>query len=83
MDPLAPLVRALQQDSVRFVLIGVAGANYYAHGGSTVFTTEDRDLFLPPDADNLVRCWTASEMIGLDLWSGDEPLDRPRDRWAC
>lgn len=83
MDPLAPLARALQEQSVRFVLIGVAGANYYAHGGATVFTTKDLDLFMPPDPDNLVRCWTASEMIGLDLWSGDEPLDRPRDRWLA
>ena len=83
MDPLAPLARALQDQSVRFVLIGVAGANYYAHGGTTVFTTKDLDLFIPPDPDNLVRCWTASEIIGLHLWSGDEPLDRPRDRWLA
>ena len=83
MDPLAPLARTLQEHSVRFVLIGVAGANYYAHGGATVFTTKDRDLFLPPDADNLVRCWTACETVGLQLWSGHEPLDSPRDRWLA
>ena len=80
MDPLVPFARALRERSVRYVLIGVAGANYYAHGGSVVFTTEDRDLFLPLDADNLVRCWTACEAAGLDLWSGDEQLDSPRDR---
>jgi hypothetical protein len=83
VDALAPLVRALQERSVRFVLIGVAGANYYAHSGSVVFTTEDRDVFLPPDADNLVGCWTACEAAGLELWSGAEPLDSPRDRWLA
>ena len=83
MDSLAPLVTALHKRAGRFVLIGVAGANYYAQGGSTSFTTEDRDLFLPPDADNLVRCWSACESVGLDLWSGDEPLDSPRDRWLA
>jgi hypothetical protein len=83
VDALAPLVRALQERSVRFVLIGVAGANYYAHAGSAVFTTEDRDLFLPPDTDNLVGCWTACEVVGLELWSGAEPLDSPRDRWLA
>jgi hypothetical protein len=64
------------------VLIGVAGANYYAHAGSAVFTTEDRDLFLQPDPNNLVRCWAACEANGLELWSEREPLDMPRDRSA-
>jgi hypothetical protein len=49
MDLLALLAGALHEHSVRFVLIGVAGANYYAQGGATLFTTEDRDVFLPSD----------------------------------
>jgi hypothetical protein len=83
VDPLFPLARELQGRSVRFVLIGVAGANYYAHAGSAVFTTEDRDLFLPPDPDNLVRCWAACETAGFELWSEREPLDMPRDLWLA
>ena len=81
--PLGPLAHALQERSVRFVLIGVAGVNFYALDGSSVFLTEDRDLYLPPDPENLVRCWAGCEAAGLDLWSGDEPLDRPRDRWLA
>src|SRR5207247_9657224 len=81
-SPLARLGRALHERSARFVLIGVGGANFYALGGSTVFMTEDRDLFLPLDPDNLVRCWSACEANGLDLWSGDEPLYSARDRWV-
>jgi hypothetical protein len=61
----------------------VWGANYYAHSPATVFTSEDRDLFIPPDADNLVQCWAACEAARLDLWSGDEPLDLPRDLWLA
>ena len=64
-------------------MIGVAGANHYALGGATVFTTQDRDLFLPSEPDNLVRCWEACEAADLELWSGDEPLDSPRDRWLA
>jgi len=82
-SPLASLARALQDRSVRFVLIGVGGANFYAHTGSAVFTTDDRDLFLPPDPDNLVRCWAACETAGFDLWSEREPLDMPRDLWLA
>ncbi len=83
MDPLAEISRALRQRSVRFVLIGVAGANLYAESGSTIFTTEDYDLFLPLDPDNLVAAWSACDTVGLDLWSRDEPLERPRDRWLA
>ena len=74
-DDFAPVARELTARRVRFVLIGVAGANYFAPGGAAIFTTQDRDLFLPPDADNLMRAWDASEAAGLSLWSGDEPLD--------
>ncbi len=83
MDPFGSVLQALAKVNARYVLIGVWGANYYAMSGSTVFTTEDRDLFLPPDPDNLVRCWAACEEAGLALWSGQEPLDRPRDRWLA
>jgi hypothetical protein len=83
MDPLVPLARALHERDVRYVVIGVGGANYYALGGSTVFITEDRDLFLPSDPDNLVRCWEACGAAGLQLSAGSEPLDSPRDRWLA
>lgn len=83
MDPLTPLTRELRERSVRYVLIGVGGANLYAPGGAALFTTKDRDLFLPGDQDNLLRCWTACEAVSLRLWSGDEPLDRPRDRFLA
>ncbi len=65
------------------MLIGVGGANLYAPGGSAVFTTKDWDLFVPGDPENLVRCWAACEAASLALWSGDEPLDSPRDRWLA
>lgn len=83
MDPFISLVRALASQHVRYAVIGVWGANYYAESPATVFTTEDRDLFLPPDPDNLVQCWAACEATGLDLWSGNDPLDSPRDRWLA
>lgn len=82
-NPLVPLGRALALRSVRYVLIGVSGANLYAPKGQASFVTKDYDLFLPRDADNLVRAWGASEDTGVDLWLGDDPLDRPRDLWLA
>jgi hypothetical protein len=59
INPLGPVAEALNSRSVRHVLIGVYGANLYAPGGQSVFITDDADLFLPLDADNLVRAWDA------------------------
>jgi len=78
MDPLARYAAALNDAKVRYVVIGVWGANYYARG--SLFLTEDQDLFVPPDPKNLLRAWTAAEALGLELRSGQEPLDIPRDQ---
>ena len=84
-NPMALVGRALAGRSVRYVLIGVSGVNLYAAvaGPGFIFVTQDYDLFLPPDPDNLVQAWAACEDAGLALWSNDEPLDRPRDRWLA
>ncbi len=81
--PLGPLARELAARSVRYLLIGVSGANLYGPAGQAVFATVDFDLFLPPDPDNLVNAWASCEEAGLDVWLGDEPLDRPRDRFLA
>lgn len=77
------LLRAFSTERVRFTLIGVAAANYYASGPAELFATRDRDLFLPLDADNLLRAWNACESVGLELSCSTEPLDSPRDRWLA
>lgn len=82
-DPFVRLVEGLNRAGVRFVLIGVAGANHYALSGSTIFTTEDYDLFAPADAENALAAWQVCESLGFNLWCGDEPLDRPRDRFLA
>ena len=77
------LIRLLGERQVRFVVIGVAGGNYYAHAANVIFTTQDYDLFLAPDPENLLSAWGVCETVGLSLWSGSEPLDMPRDRWLA
>jgi hypothetical protein len=65
------------------VLIGIAGANYFAETAGLVFTTQDRDLFLPPDPGNELRAWRVCRRQGLELWCGDEPLGEPLDRFLA
>lgn len=83
MDSFLRLMTALADASAKYVLIGLAGANYYAASASTLFTTKDRDLFLPLDPENLLAVWHACESVGLRLFSGDEPLGKPLDRFLA
>jgi hypothetical protein len=83
MHPLSRLARSFGLRGVRFILIGVSGANLYGPSGQAVFATEDFDLFLPPDTENLVHGWLACDECGVDLLLNNEPLDRPRDRWLA
>jgi hypothetical protein len=78
-DVFLRLIAALNDAGVRYVLIGVAGANYYAPAAAAAFVTQDRDLLLPLDPENLLRSWETAARTGLALWCGDEPLDQPRD----
>jgi len=83
VEPFARLGAALNEAGVRFVTIGVAGANLWARSGHTIFTTRDYDLFLPPDPEDALRAWQAADAVGLDLFCGDDPLDRPRDHFLA
>jgi len=83
MEWFTAVIKALLDEEVRFVVIGVGGANFYATRGSQSFFTRDRDLFMPADAPNLLRAWSTCERNGLELWCGDEPLGVPRDRWLA
>jgi len=80
VEAFPALVAALDAERARFVLIGVWAANLHARSAAAVFTTQDYDLFLPADVDNALLVWRTCESMGLDLLSGDEPLDKPRDR---
>ena len=62
---LARLLRELDRRAVRYVTIGVWGANYYALSGSTVFHTEDRDLFLPLEPENLWATNLIAALLGI------------------
>lgn len=81
--PFAPLASELAARAVRYLVIGVSGANLYAAGGQAVFATQDIDLFLPSEPDTLLRAWDACESAALALRLHDEPLDSPRDRWLA
>lgn len=76
MTDFTAVMHALHDDGVRFVVVGVWGANLYA--GNALFLTRDQELFLPFDPQNLLRAWRCCERLGLDLLRDEEPLHHPR-----
>jgi len=79
----ARLFQSLHAFQVRYLVIGVSGADLHAKQIQARFQTKDLDLFLPLDAENLLACWRACEAAGLTLWCNREPLDTPRDLWLA
>jgi hypothetical protein len=73
-DAFTSLVASLNEKNLRFVVIGVSGANYYAASGRMLFTTLDRDLFLPLDPKNTLGVLETAARTGFDLRAGGEPL---------
>ena len=83
MSAFDRLLGELLRRDVRFVVIGVWGANYWARSAGTTFSTQDRDLFLPLEPANLLAAWEAACAMGYELWSGAEPLGEPLDLWLA
>lgn len=83
MDPFVGLAERFSEVGVRFALIGVWGANFYARSGAAVFTTEDYDVLLPPDPASELKAWEVCRALGFELTSGGEPLGAPLDLWLA
>lgn len=79
MSSYERLLAALLGRGVRFVVVGVTAANYYARSGDTLFATQDRDLLLPPVPGDLLESWRAARQLGFELRAGSEPLETPAD----
>lgn len=82
-DSYTAALARLVEAKVRFVLVGVGGANMHATPRQELFVTQDWDLFLPLDGKNALACWRALEGGGWKLWCGTDPLGKPLDRWLA
>ena len=60
-DPYRTVIQQLNRQGVRYVVIGMAGINYYVDTPAHAFATLDYDLFIEPTLANVaqaVRCMT-------------------------
>ncbi len=71
MVPSVRLADALAETAVRYVVVGVGGANFHTLDPAEPFDTGDLDLLLPLDGENLTRAWDACGRLGLQMKGGD------------
>ena len=58
-DPYGAVIQRFNQYGVRYVVVGMAGINYYAEAPSQTFATMDYDILLEPTLTNVgqaLRC---------------------------
>ena len=54
-DPYLEVIKKFNQHKVRYVVIGVAGINYYIKDVRKLFVTADFDIFISPEEKNLFK----------------------------
>lgn len=75
-DPYTAVIRAFTRAGIRYVVIGMSGINYYAHGPSEAFATMDYDVFLEPTLQNVRKAVRALERLGCSLGTTQGALKR-------
>lgn len=75
-DPYLAVLRRFNRFGVRYVVIGMAGINYYAKSPAETFASMDYDLFLNPTLRNVEAAIRALRPLGYTLGTADGPLPR-------
>jgi len=76
LSPQHAFLKALSREKVEYLVVGVSGINYYAKDARQVISTMDYDVFIRPDAENLLRVVRAvlRHKCGLSYLNQDKKL---------
>ena len=74
LDPYAAVIRALNRVGVRYVVVGMAGINYYARQPSEAFATMDYDLLLEPRLSNVQKAMRQLQRLGFSVGTTHGPF---------
>ena len=73
-DPYLAVIRRFNQRSVRYVIIGMSGINFYATSQAGTFGTMDYDCFLAPTMENVRRAVEVVRSMGFTVGTSDGEL---------
>ncbi|GEM_PF-3780627 len=77
MRPQHEVLDALFRANVRHLLVGIAGANCWAHDGSLVVATSTHEILVEPEPRALRAAWTALRELGYTLRENAERIPDP------
>ncbi|MCS7150793.1 MAG: hypothetical protein NZ928_00180 [Endomicrobia bacterium] len=66
-DPYIEVIRKFNSKKVKYVVIGVAGINYYVKDVRQLFVTADFDVFISPEEQNLNKALQAIKELKFDI----------------
>ena len=66
-DPYRTVIQTFNRRGIRYVVVGMAGINYYARQSSEMFATLDYDLFLEPTLKNIRQASEALKVLGFTV----------------
>ena len=78
LDPYQTVIRAFNRVGLRYVVVGMAGINYYARQPAEAFATMDYDLFLEPTLKNVHKALGQLERLGFSIGTTGGVL-KPRE----
>ncbi len=73
-DPYRAVVQAFNRRGVRYVVVGMAGINYYARDARETFATMDYDVFVEPTMENVPKALRCLTGLGFSLGSPEGAL---------
>ena len=66
-DPYRTVIQWFNRRGIRYVVVGMAGINYYARHAGETFATMDYDFFLDPSLSNVARAVDTLKALGFTL----------------
>ena len=73
-DPYRTVIQRFNRHGVRYVVIGMAGINYYAQGPAQAFATMDYDIFVEPTLGNVEEAAQCLERLGFTVATAEQLL---------
>ena len=79
-DPYRDVIDQFNRNGVRYVVVGMAGVNYYGTSPKEIFATMDYDIFLDPLLYNVEKTIKVLESLGFTLSASGSALRPERIR---
>lgn len=73
-DPYRALIQRFNRHGVRYVVVGMAGINYYARNPAETFATLDYDVFLEPTRLNVEKALRGLASLGFSVGTAEGVL---------